>query len=102
MQFADDTGKTSRRQVKRVGVVENLRVTRFDAVKNFFNAVFDDKLTVGIFAFKRRGIKLRLVRNIFLVFNLAENNLEELEKRLVLVKPVVAVNVIVTRSEHEQ
>ena len=102
LQFADDAGKTARRKVERIGVRENLRVTHLDAGKNFFDAIFDDKLTVGIFTFARRGVKFQFVRNVLFVFDLAKNNLEELEKRLVLVKTVVAVNVIVTRSEHEQ
>ena len=51
LQFADDAGKTSRCEFKRIGVAENLRIMGLDAFKNFFDAIFNRELTVGTLAF---------------------------------------------------
>ena len=104
LKFGDDVRERPRLERNFVGRAEDAAIFRkpLDAGENCLDALFHGELAVGIPAFGARRVEFKRFRDVALVLDLAENHLEELEERFLLLQPVRDMDVIVAGSEDEK
>ena len=101
LQLADDICEAPRAEFNFVIGIENFSMTFLNSLKDFSDSLLNGQLSVGVRTLLRCRIKLKRIRNITLILNFAENNLEQFKERRLLLHAIIHINVIMASLENE-
>ena len=101
LQLADDICEAPRAEFNFVIGIENFSMTFLNSLKDFSDSLLNGQLSVGVRTLLLCRIKLKRIRNITLILNFAENNLEQFKERRLLLHAIIHINVIMASLENE-